>query len=70
MIGGGRLKAGKTSLTIYNILGQRVVTLFDQDMVAGKHKIQFNAEKFASGTYIYELKSNSKVLTKKMTLLK
>jgi hypothetical protein len=62
--------AGKTSLTIYNILGQRVVTLFDQDMVAGKHKISFNAERFASGTYIYELKSNGKVLTKKMTLLK
>jgi sugar lactone lactonase YvrE len=63
-------QAGKTSLTIYNILGQRVVTLFDQDMVAGKHKIQFNAEKFASGTYIYELKSSGKVLNKKMTLLK
>lgn len=63
-------QAGKTSLTIYNILGQRVATLFDQEMVAGKHKVSFNAEKFASGTYIYELKSSGKVLNKKMTLLK
>ena len=64
------VKSGKTSLTIYNILGQKVLTLLDGELLAGKHKVSFNAANFASGTYIYELKSDSKIISKKMTLLK
>ncbi len=64
------VKAGQTSLTIYNVLGQKVVTLLDRELVAGKHKVSFNAINFASGTYVYELKSDGKIMTKKMVLLK
>ena len=63
-------KAGKTTLTVYNVLGQKVETLLDRNMASGKYKVSFDAAKYASGTYVYELKSDNKVVTKKMVLLK
>lgn len=65
----------KVTLTVYNILGQKVVTLLDQDMSAGVKKVTFDASKLASGVYMYrlEVKGNdgSKFVdTKKMMLLK
>jgi hypothetical protein len=63
-------KAGKTTLTVYNVLGQKVVTLVDRNMPMGKFRVAFDGSRIASGTYIYELKNNGDVISKKMTLLK
>jgi len=63
-------KDGFVNLTVYNILGQQVADLINKNMNAGKHQIVFNASKLASGVYYYRLESNSKVLIKKMLLLK
>jgi hypothetical protein len=54
--------AGNTELTIYNALGQKVITLIDNEMTAGPHNIQWNGigangKPVATGIYIYELKS-------------
>jgi hypothetical protein len=61
---------GKASLVIYNMLGQKVVTLVNQNLPRGTFKVQFDASQYASGTYIYTLRSAGKQLSKKMTLLK
>lgn len=57
-------------LTVYNVQGQKVATLLDQKKNRGEHEIIFNADNFSSGVYIYRLQTGSKLLTRKMVLLK
>jgi hypothetical protein len=63
-------KASHVTLSIYNILGQKVITLIDQRVAAGSHEINFNAKKYPSGTYFYELSVNNRRSIKKLTLMK
>ncbi|MEZ5359975.1 MAG: cohesin domain-containing protein [Candidatus Zixiibacteriota bacterium] len=58
------------NLTIFNILGQHIETLVDDDKPAGEYEVIWNAGSVASGIYFYRLTYEDKVLTKKMTLLK
>jgi hypothetical protein len=61
-------------LYIYNLLGQKVVTLIDEFQKAGQHKIKFNAlsgnRALASGVYFYNLEAGSQIQIKKMILMK
>lgn len=57
-------------LSIYNILGQKVVTLVNGIQKAGNYSIQFDASSLASGWYIYRLQTDSKVMSRKMLLIK
>jgi hypothetical protein len=59
-----------TVLKIYNIMGQEVATLINEEKAAGVYEINFNAINLASGTYLYKLQAGSFVETKKMILLK
>lgn len=63
-------KSGLVTLSVYNLLGQEVATLVNEQQAAGSYKATFNASQFSSGVYFYTLKSNSITLTKKMILLK
>lgn len=63
-------KAGLTTLSIFNILGQKVATLLSEDLNAGSHEINFDASGLTSGIYFYKLESGSNLSTRKMTLLK
>ncbi|MEZ5357593.1 MAG: T9SS type A sorting domain-containing protein [Candidatus Zixiibacteriota bacterium] len=68
-------KRGHVSLTVYNILGQIVRTLADQDYDAGEHDVSWNGrdasgQTVASGIYLYRLESEELIETKKMVLLK
>ena len=63
-------KAAKVRLVIYNLAGQQVAVLINEQMQAGYQSINFDASGLASGVYIYALQIGSKQLTKKMTLLK
>jgi len=58
------------TLTIYNMLGQRITKLLDGNYGAGTYKVTFNASQLPSGIYIYQLSSSTNVITKKMELLK
>ncbi|MBD3234817.1 MAG: T9SS type A sorting domain-containing protein, partial [candidate division Zixibacteria bacterium] len=60
----------RVSLDIYNILGQRVVTLLDKVSAAGKHEINWNASSYPSGVYFYKLTTDDEILTGRITLLK
>jgi hypothetical protein len=57
-------------LTVYNILGQKVVELLNKKMTAGHHEIKFNAANLASGVYIYRISTDHFVSVKKMMLIK
>ncbi len=62
--------AGRVSLTVYNLLGQEVVTLVDEEQKVGRYKVEFNAASFASGLYFYRLSAGTFYAVKKMLLLK
>jgi len=58
------------SLKVYDVLGNEVATLVKDELTAGIHSVEFNAESFPSGTYFYRLQSNTFASVKKMLLLK
>jgi len=57
-------------LDVYNILGEKVKTLLQQNMEAGYHEIEFNAENLSSGIYLYRINAGSFNSVKKMVILK
>jgi len=63
-------ETGTVKLIVYNLLGQEVRTLVNEQRQAGSYTELFNASELNSGVYFYELRVNDYVLTKKMQLLK
>jgi hypothetical protein len=61
---------GRTTLEVFNILGQVVATLIDENLKAGAYQVRFNASVLPSGVYFYRLRSGEFVGIKKMMLLK
>ena len=57
-------------LSIWNIVGQRVVTLVDGMREAGEHTETWNASEMPSGIYIAQLEVGGQVFIRKMTLIK
>ncbi len=57
-------------LSIYNMLGEKVAEPVNTELSAGKYRYQWNAQDFATGMYIYELRTDNFVSIKKMLLLK
>lgn len=63
-------KATNIQLIIYNIFGQKVAELLNTFQKPGKYSFKWNAKDFASGVYIYQIKSNEFTQSKKLILLK
>jgi photosystem II stability/assembly factor-like uncharacterized protein len=61
---------GNVELILYDILGRKVKTLINGTKQIGRYEIQFDASNLASGVYIYQLKANEFISSKKMLLLK
>lgn len=61
---------GHVELSIYNMVGQKVATLVNTTMPIGWHEVSFDAGSLSSGTYIYSLNSDNKIIQKLMTLIK
>lgn len=57
-------------IAIYNLLGELVKFLVDDQLTAGHHVITFDAESFPSGIYLCKLTTGQKVVTMKMVLQK
>jgi hypothetical protein len=66
----------KVIMEVYNIAGQKVVDLVNQEQSAGYYTVDFGASKLSSGVYIYRLVASDKATgnnfssIKKMMLLK
>ncbi len=57
-------------LSVYNILGQQVVSLINKEQQAGNYEVDFDASKFSSGVYLYRLDAGNFTSVKKMILIK
>ncbi len=57
-------------LKIYDILGQVVETLVDENKNSGSYSVQFDGSNFSSGIYFYKLSAGNFVDTKRMILTK
>jgi 2',3'-cyclic-nucleotide 2'-phosphodiesterase (5'-nucleotidase family) len=58
------------SLKVYDILGNEIETLINEEIPAGTHKVEFDGTGLPSGTYFYRLESGNFSETRKMVLLK
>ena len=68
-------EAAATEITVWNIMGQRVATLYTGDLNAGHHTLNFdgrdsNGKQLTSGMYLYRVAAGKYNATKKMTLMK
>jgi predicted GH43/DUF377 family glycosyl hydrolase len=60
----------KVVIKVYDILGNEVATLMDEEKSVGTYELTWNADNLSSGIYFYQLKAGEFVSTKKMILLK
>ncbi|MFI5237199.1 MAG: T9SS type A sorting domain-containing protein [Ignavibacteriales bacterium] len=58
------------SVKIYNVIGQYVMELVSRVLPAGNYSVDWDAENFSSGIYLYTITTNNSTSTKKMILLK
>ena len=63
-------KRDNYTLDIVDILGRKVDIAYEGFLNVGSYKINYNADKLASGVYFYTLKSNNYINTKKFVLIK
>lgn len=68
-------KDAHVALAVYNLLGQKVKTLLDKEMLAGAYQKTWDGtdefgRKLSSGIYYYRLETESQKATKKMLLMK
>ncbi|MDP2301526.1 MAG: T9SS type A sorting domain-containing protein, partial [Ignavibacteria bacterium] len=61
---------GLVTLKLYDILGAEVKTLLNEEKIRGRYSYNFNASDLASGVYIYQLRVNDFVSSKKLLLMK
>jgi len=61
---------GFVSLKVYDMLGNEIAVLVNEEKAAGGYQTEFNASNLSSGTYFYRLEAGSFVQTKKMIFLK
>ncbi|MBX2977284.1 MAG: T9SS type A sorting domain-containing protein [Ignavibacteriaceae bacterium] len=68
----GLPKDSHVILEIFNILGEKVATLINQEMQAGFHNFQFSIFNFqlSSGIYVYRLKAGEFVQSRKLLMIK
>jgi hypothetical protein len=63
-------KSSNVKLTVFDVLGNEIVTLVNENKLAGTHKMDFNAGYLASGVYFYKLVAGDFTQVRKMTLIK
>ncbi len=63
-------KKGFTSLSVYDILGREVAVLVNEERVAGKYSVEFDASNLTSGVYFSRLNSGEYSSIKKMLLVR
>jgi hypothetical protein len=58
------------SLKVYDVLGNEIATLVNEELPAGEYEVEFDGSKLPSGIYFYQLKAGNFIETKKMILLR
>jgi len=58
------------TLKVYDVLGNEVATLVDEQKPTGTYEVEFEATGLPSGIYLYNMQAGSFVVSKKMILLR
>ena len=58
------------NLSIFDLLGRKLITILEDEFEAGAQSIQFEASNLSSGLYLYKLESDGIELIKKLVILK
>ncbi len=57
-------------LEVYNLLGERIAVLLDEQKSPGRYEVLFDAAGLSSGVYFYRIRAGDGVQTRHMTLAK
>lgn len=63
-------EAGLVTLLVYDMLGNEVARLVNENKGVGEYNVSFDASNLSNGIYLYRLQVNSNISIKKMVLLK
>ena len=70
VIASGAKQSQFVTLKVYDILGNEIATLVNEEKPAGEYEVEFDASNIPSGVYFYKLQAGNYKETKKMLLLK
>ena len=62
--------AGNVTIKVYDVLGNEIAVLVNEEKPAGTYEVEFGNAELHSGVYFYRIQSGNYVETKKMLLLK
>lgn len=60
----------RVTIRVFDVLGREVVTLLDNRLEAGSHRVVFDGKNLPSGMYLYSMKAGNFHAVKKMALIK
>ena len=64
-------KSGNVRIDVYDLLGRKISSLVNENLSSGSYSVNFDASRYATGTYVYRLTVNNEPIdTKKMILIK
>jgi hypothetical protein len=63
-------KTSNVKLTVYDILGNEISVLIDEELSPGRYSADFDAVNVSSGVYFYRISAGDFIETKKMILLR
>jgi hypothetical protein len=63
-------QTSKVIIKVFDVLGNEIETLINEEKPAGTYELTWYAEALPSGVYFYQLKTGNFIETKKMILLK
>jgi len=66
----GILELSFVTLKVYDVLGNKVATLVNEEKPAGNYKVEFEATALPTGIYFYRIQAGNFVEIKKMVLMK
>jgi len=67
---GEKRETRNINLKVYDVLGNEITTLVNEEKPTGSYEVEFNAANLPSGIYFYKLRAGDFVETRKMVLIK
>lgn len=63
-------ESGQVSIKVFDLIGQQITELVNEEKAAGSYSVSFDASQLPSGVYIYTINSANFFQTRKMLLMK
>jgi hypothetical protein len=61
---------GQVAISITNVYGQKIATVVNEKMSAGSHLVELDTKNYAAGIYIYSLRFNESIISKRLVIAK